>query len=192
MTAARGLDKDRFRGALLGLAAGDAVGTTVEFKPPGTFPPVTDMTGGGPFALPRGAWTDDTSMALCLTESLVDQGVFDPTGHTWSDKPLHPKVLAVAQGSFHSKEPPAIRGGGYIVDALEAALWAQRSTRTFEDGVLAATNLGDDADTTAAIFGQLAGALYGIDAIPARWVDAIVERHEILALADGLYALSRA
>ena len=58
--------KDRFQGALLGLAAGDALGTTVEFEARGSFPPVTDMTGGGPFDLKPGQWTDDTSMALCL------------------------------------------------------------------------------------------------------------------------------
>jgi ADP-ribosylglycohydrolase len=57
---------------------GDAVGTTVEFKPPGSFAPVTDMVGGGPFSLPAGAWTDDTSMALCLAESLVERRGFDP------------------------------------------------------------------------------------------------------------------
>src|SRR5690349_4275252 len=68
----------RARGMLLGLAVGDAVGTTVEFKPPGTFAPVADMVGGGPFALPAGAWTDDTSMALCLAESLVERRGFDP------------------------------------------------------------------------------------------------------------------
>ena len=72
------LDIGRWRGALLGLAVGDAVGTTVEFKPPGTFPLVTDMVGGGPFDLPAGAWTDDTSMALCLAESLVECRGFDP------------------------------------------------------------------------------------------------------------------
>src|SRR4051794_24532331 len=70
--------RDRFRGALVGLAVGDAVGTTVEFKPPGTFEPVKDMVGGGPFDLPAGAWTDDTSMALCLAESLVETRTFDP------------------------------------------------------------------------------------------------------------------
>src|SRR4051794_11593665 len=72
------MELDHFRGALLGLAVGDAVGTTVEFQPPGTFAPVTDMVGGGPFQLPAGAWTDDTSMALCLAESLVECGGFDP------------------------------------------------------------------------------------------------------------------
>jgi ADP-ribosyl-[dinitrogen reductase] hydrolase len=70
--------RDRFRGALLGLAVGDAVGTTVEFMAPGTFPPVREMVGGGPFSLPPGAWTDDTSMALCLAESLVERRTFDP------------------------------------------------------------------------------------------------------------------
>jgi hypothetical protein len=66
------LVRDRYRGALLGLAVGDALGTTVEFKAPGTFPPVTDISGGGHFNLKPGEWTDDTSMALCLAESLID------------------------------------------------------------------------------------------------------------------------
>ena len=72
------MTRERFRGALLGLAVGDAVGTTVEFSAPGTFEPVRDMVGGGPFALPPGAWTDDTSMALCFAESLVERRTFDP------------------------------------------------------------------------------------------------------------------
>ena len=69
--------KDRFLGCLLGLAADDAVGTTVEFRPRGSFEPVVDMVGGGPFRLDPGQWTDDTSMALCLAESLVEVGGFD-------------------------------------------------------------------------------------------------------------------
>jgi ADP-ribosylglycohydrolase len=73
------LNRDRFRGALLGLAVGDAVGTTVEFKRPGSFAPVSDMVGGGQFGLQPGEWTDDTSMALCLAESLIECGGFDPT-----------------------------------------------------------------------------------------------------------------
>jgi len=68
---------ERYSGCLLGLAAGDAVGTTVEFSPRGAFPEVKDMTGGGPFNLPAGAWTDDTSLALCLAASLVEKGKFD-------------------------------------------------------------------------------------------------------------------
>lgn len=61
---------DRYRGALLGLAAADAVGTTLEFRPRGTFAPIDDMEGGGPFGLKAGQWTDDTSMALCLGNHL--------------------------------------------------------------------------------------------------------------------------
>ncbi|MHB8055687.1 MAG: ADP-ribosylglycohydrolase family protein, partial [Candidatus Aminicenantales bacterium] len=68
---------DRFRGCLLGLAVGDAVGTTAEFKGRGTFAPLTDMVGGGPFHLKSGQWTDDTSMALCLASSLVERGGFN-------------------------------------------------------------------------------------------------------------------
>jgi ADP-ribosyl-[dinitrogen reductase] hydrolase len=70
--------RDRAIGALVGLAAGDAVGTTVEFEPPGSFDPLTDMVGGGPFRLERGRWTDDTSMAMCLGESILDTGDLDP------------------------------------------------------------------------------------------------------------------
>ncbi|MFP4017378.1 MAG: ADP-ribosylglycohydrolase family protein, partial [Halanaerobiales bacterium] len=69
--------KDRFAGALIGLAVGDALGTTLEFSTRGSFEPINDMVGGGPFDLEAGQWTDDTSMALCLAESLVEDG-FDP------------------------------------------------------------------------------------------------------------------
>ena len=72
------LVRDRYRGALLGLAVGDALGTTLEFKAPGTFKPITDLVGGGPFGLKPGQWTDDTSMALCLAESLIEKRGFDP------------------------------------------------------------------------------------------------------------------
>ncbi len=66
--------EDRAIGALLGLACGDAVGTTLEFQRPGSFTPIDDMVGGGPFRLEPGQWTDDTSMALCLAESILDTG----------------------------------------------------------------------------------------------------------------------
>src|ERR1044071_3048228 len=69
---------DRVRGCLIGLATGDALGTTLEFKSPGTFKPITDMVGGGPFWLRPGEWTDDTSMALCLAESIIETRGFDP------------------------------------------------------------------------------------------------------------------
>jgi ADP-ribosylglycohydrolase len=279
---------EHFRGALLGLAVGDAVGTTVEFQPPGSFPPVTDMVGGGPFGLPPGAWTDDTSMALCLAESLIECRGFDPVDQLrryvrwyregyWSstgtcfdignatraalerfertgepfpgdadphaagngplmklapvalafandpaaaiahagesartthgapeavdaarafaalllDTPYEPAHPGVAAAVSSTREPPEVRGGGYVVDALEAALWAYRSTSSLEDAILAAVNLGDDADTTAAICGQLAGIRYGVDAIPARWLDRLVMREAIERFADRLFELSR-
>ena len=71
-------ERDRFRGCLLGLAIADAVGTTLEFQSRGSFHPISDMIGGGPFGLTPGEWTDDTSMALCLATSLVETGGFDP------------------------------------------------------------------------------------------------------------------
>ena len=292
---------DRYRGCLLGLACGDAVGTSVEFSPRGSFAPVTDMVGGGPFGLPPGAWTDDTSMALCLATSLVhcrghdardqmaryvnwwqwgylsstgdcfdigmtvraalsrfqhtgdgDAGSTDP--HTagngslmrlapvpmWfapdlaqvramaraSSRTTHaapealdccelyaelllralqgqPKaallaapappgasarVRGIAEGRHVDKPVDAIRGSGYCVDALEAALWCFANTGSFEAAVLAAANLGDDADTTAAIVGQIAGAHYGVGAMPARWREQLVMREEIERLADALLA----
>ena len=76
LAAARGL-RERFLGALLGLALGDAVAAATQFKRPGRFAPVGDLIGGGPFDLPRGAWSDDTAMALCLAESLLERGGFD-------------------------------------------------------------------------------------------------------------------
>jgi ADP-ribosyl-[dinitrogen reductase] hydrolase len=69
--------RDRAVGALVGLAVGDAIGTTVEFRERGTFDPVIDMVGGGPFDLRPGEWTDDTSMALCLADSLIERGRLD-------------------------------------------------------------------------------------------------------------------
>ena len=68
----------RYRGCLLGLVVCDALGTTLEFKTPGSFQPIDDMTGGGPFDLAPGMWTNDTSMALCLAESLIEKKGFDP------------------------------------------------------------------------------------------------------------------
>src|SRR5689334_5432110 len=69
---------DRYRGCLMGLAVGDALGTTLEFNAPGMFEPITEIVGGGPFGLRPGQWTDDTSMALCLAKSLLEKNGFDP------------------------------------------------------------------------------------------------------------------
>ncbi|HSM56832.1 MAG TPA: ADP-ribosylglycohydrolase family protein [Candidatus Sulfomarinibacteraceae bacterium] len=307
-----GLDDERrarFRGCLLGLAAGDAVGTTLEFRSPGAFTPINDMVGGGPFNLAPGQWTDDTSMALCLAESLIIQGRFDaedqmrryvrwyregylssngvcfdigntvrgalqrfekngdpyagstdpysagngsimrlapvvmffaqdaaravemaaessrtthgareavdgcrylaatllgalaglsketilassysPAPNLWVHTPLTPAIAEIAEGSFKRRQPPQIKGSGYVVRSLEAALWAFYHSEDFRQGCLLAANLGDDADTTAAVYGQIAGAYYGEPGIPERWRKQLAMGDAISALADELYA----
>jgi ADP-ribosyl-[dinitrogen reductase] hydrolase len=290
---------DRYRGCLLGLACGDAVGTAVEFRTRGSFTPITDMVGGGPFSLAPGKWTDDTSMALCLAESLLTKGGFDAkdqmgrylnwwqwgylsstgdcfdigmtvrqalisfqatgnplagsldpmaagngslmrlapvalfyypsqsdvvefsmqssftthaapeaveccallglalagalAGKTKSSlrnlravELMEPKVAALGRGEFFEKSRDAIVGSGYSVASLEAALWCFHHTESFEAAVLAATNLGDDADTTAAIAGQLAGAHYGVSGIPDAWLDRLHMRSDIEQMAEAL------
>ena len=93
-----------------------------------------------------------------------------------------------AAGSFKRLEPPEIVGSGYVVKSLEAALWAFNRSETFADGCLMAVNLGDDADTTAAIYGQIAGAFYGIDGIPSGWREKLAEKELISNFASGLHA----
>src|SRR5579871_4743283 len=68
------LTTDRLRGALVGLAVGDALGAAVEFQSPGSFPPVTGFRAGGPHRLEAGEWTDDTSMALAMADSIAQAG----------------------------------------------------------------------------------------------------------------------
>jgi ADP-ribosylglycohydrolase len=112
---------------------------------------------------------------------------FTPVPDLWDREPLHQEVAIVANGSFHMKAPPAIRGTGYVVESVEAALWAFAMTDNFAAGALAAVNLGDDADTTGAIYGQLAGAFYGADAIPDRWRSVISMSDDIDYLAGQLH-----
>lgn len=302
---------DRCRGAVLGLAVGDALGTTLEFHLRDHFPPLTGMIGGGPFELPPGHWTDDTSMTLCLAESLVESNGFDPVdqmrryvrwwreGHNsstgfcfdignttaealrrfeetgepysgdthpgtagngslmriapvalrfacapreavaraadssrtthsaaeavdacrwfasllvgalagiqkarllspdfvpkgvdWQEAPLTPAIESIKGGSFTTKGRSAIKSSGYVVHTLEAALWAFHSTDTFAEGALLAVNLGDDADTVGAVYGQIAGAYYGAEAIPENWRTALHRHDDIVSLADRLEALA--
>jgi len=113
---------------------------------------------------------------------------FSPVPGYWQQHSLTPDIAAVAEGSFKRKEPPAIKGSGYVVESLEAALWAFHKADTFETGALLAVNLGDDADTTGAVYGQIAGAYFGIENIPARWRASIVQADLILGIADMLHA----
>lgn len=303
---------DRYRGCLLGLATGDALGTTLEFEDPGSFKPITDMVGGGPFRLAPGQWTDDTSMALCLAESLVEKKGFDPidqlerylrwwregylssngrcfdigatvsaalhrfsetrqpycgstspnsagngsimrlapvplfyadrpleaiersadssrTTHGaaaavdacryfgallvgavngadkdellserycpipgyWDGNPLAAEIDEVATGSFKRRQPPEIRGTGYVVESLEAALWAFHHSFSYKEGCLLAVNLGDDADTTGAVYGQLAGAFYGEQNVPEPWLATLALRSVIESFAERLMPTSK-
>jgi ADP-ribosylglycohydrolase len=302
---------DRYRGSILGLAVGDALGAPVEFKRPGSFEPVTGMSSGGAFGLRPGQWTDDTSLALCLAESLVETNGFDlidqldryvrwyreghlsstgacfdignttemaltryeatkdpysgPTDPStagngsimrlvsvplayakdfataversgessktthgaleavdscrylggliaasvtgvekteflsnrysqqpgyWTENPLCEKVDAIADGSFKEKSPPEIKGSGYVIDCLEAALWAFYKTDSFREGCLLAVNLGDDADTTGAVYGQLAGAYYGASGIPKDWLQDLTLGSLVQSFADRLYEMA--
>ena len=268
---------------LLGLAVGDALGCTLEFKKPNTFEPITTIVGGGYHKLEAGQWTDDTSMALCLAQSLIDSKGFDardqmlkyckwhdegymsstgecfdignttlkalddfvidgkpystntdessagngsimrlapipmyyyqepqealkyaskssqithanemcvdacrymtgiivgllnreskenvlsplysPVENYFTSQPLCDAIKEVANGSFKTKHPPEIKGTGFVVESLEAALWAFYHEDNFREGALKAVNLGDDADTTGAVYGQIAGSLYDI------------------------------
>ena len=288
------------------------MGAAHEFKPPGSFKPVTDMVGGGPFDLKAGEWTDDTSMALCLAESLIECKGFDPLdqlnrydkwyregymsvigrcfdignttrrsievyertgapysnlsqpelsgngslmrlapvpmayanhpeksveysvkssrtthpaieavdscayfgglivgalngvdkdtllsrrwsplGSTWPENVFCKSVEEITNGSFKQKHPPLIQGSGYVVRCLEAALWAFNHSSNFKKGCLLAVNLGDDTDTTAAVYGQIAGAYYGVGSIPDGWLGKLAWQEKILSYSRELLELSK-
>lgn len=294
---------DRARGCLLGLAVGDALGTTLEFRPRDSYDHITDMVGGGPFGLEPGTWTDDTSMALALAEALLASavhgsafepeeaqrrfvdwwrnGAYSPTGACFdigittsqalgrfeatgdpisgSADPysagngslmrlapvaiwgIHedPSIVArvarrqsatthaapacleacdayslilraailgadfeaaltqahgeygpvigpIIAGSWRGKQRHQISSSGFVAHSLEAALWCVANTDNFDHAVLTAANLGDDADTTAAITGQLAGALYGASSIRKSWLEKLAWRGKIENLARDL------
>ncbi|WNC16059.1 ADP-ribosylglycohydrolase family protein [Brevibacillus brevis] len=299
---------EKYTGSLLGLAIGDALGATLEFCRPGTFEPIQEIVGGGVHDLEPGEWTDDTSMALCLAESLLHAGGFDPhdqmmryvkwyregymsskdhcfdignatrealhtfekngepfsgsrdpwsagngsimrlapvplyyeqdpilalemcarsslTTHAakaavdackylggliigavrgvskdellsefyspvpgyWSTERLAPELSPVAKGSYKKKGASQVKGSGYVVESLEAALWAFHHGSTFEEGLLLAVNLGDDADTTGAVYGQIAGAYYGRSGLPERMIHVIKQREFIESVAERLW-----
>lgn len=293
---------DRARGALLGLAVGDALGTTLEFSRRDSLPRQTEMTGGGPFGLKPGQWTDDTAMALALADSLLAHKGLDPRDLTdrfvdwWRNgrysctgtcfdigattaralarieasgepfsgsvdpeeagngslmrvapvalfalcntaladriaadqsrtthgavqaveacivftrllhrailgvpEPLQPldwtgdpAIATIAAGGWRTKQRQVIRSSGYVVHTLEAALWATGQTRSFEEALVLAVNLGEDADTVGAVTGQIAGAFYGASAIPPRWLECLAWRDRITQTADALLASAKA
>lgn len=289
--------KNKLRGIFYGLAIGDALGAAVEFRHPGSFAPVFDYRGFGPHHLNPGEWTDDTSMALALAESIaVDwnpktqlknylkwyrEGKYSVNGFCFdignttrtalenfekdgrlvadahdnnsgngsimrlgpiaiklhnlpfkevtkyakiSSETTHasPKAIGackllacmlVALSNGESKnqvlaegfaqstgedfngivkeidfnaEPPDIKGSGYVVKSLEAAIWAVRGASSFEESVLRAVNLGEDADTTGAVAGQLAGACWGYNGIPVRFIQGLAKKEMIEDALENL------
>ncbi len=133
---------------------------------------------------------DTCRLTGAMIAALISGSTFDevvaPTFWRWGD--LHPEVARIAAGAWRDKEPPSIRGTGYCVDALEAALWAVAGAENFDGAVLRAANLGDDADTTAAIAGQIAGARWGASSIRPAWREKVVAGDRIASLARGLFA----
>lgn len=290
--------RDRATGALLGLAVGDAVGTTLEFRKRDSSPVLTDMFGGGPFGLKPGQWTDDTAMALAFADSLVEypsldeadlmrrfvewheQGTYSCTGSCfdigittqqalsrwkksgnpiagstdpqtagngslmrlspvavrhWRNRslmrdaaarqsrtthgaaeavdacvafaemladaiegakrsevlrsriePYTGSIQAIVAGSWRGKRRSDIRSTGYVAHSLEASIWSVGRTGSFSEAVLLAANLGEDADTTAAITGQLAGAINGASGIPDSWQSKVAWGPRIRTMADAL------
>ena len=283
LVAARAL-RERFVGTLFGLAVGDAVAAATQFRRAGSFSPVGDLIGGGPFDLPRGAWSDDTAMALCLAESLLECNGFDPrdqvrryarwqqegylscTGQCVGITANTARSLALAKwrrvvfpGSFDPEQldpeplsriapialyylasmettlqqaadsarttcqaPPvldacrqlgramnaalsgqpkariladvkpitdaAARTNTTAATALAAAFWAFSSTDNFRDAVLRAANVGGNSDVVASVCGQLAGAYYGMSAIPPSWRNGLMQKDLIEGYADRLLA----
>lgn len=290
------MSKDRKKGCLYGLAIGDALGAAVEFCPPGSFAPVVGYRGFGPHQLKAGQWTDDTSMALALADSIAygwntkDQlarylnwfqsGAYSVNGECFDigcttrnalyefelneqlisdnseygsgngsimrlapiaikyagklgygdylqessrtthaspqcvsgclalgivlekllsgkDKEtalafepqetvlLHPSVKMVAEGSYRNASY-GIEGSGWVVKSLEASLWAFYKSDSFEEAVLKAVNLGDDADTTGAVTGQLAGAFWGYSGIPQSLIDGLDRKDMIDKYLDPI------
>ena len=113
---------------------------------------------------------------------------WEPLRSLHDRSPLHPEVLEVAEGSFRSRRPPRIRGSGYVVRSLEAALWAFHDAADFRQAVLRAVNLGDDADTTGAVCGQLAGAWSGESGIPPVWLEGLAGKSQIEPILERLLA----
>jgi ADP-ribosyl-[dinitrogen reductase] hydrolase len=132
----------------------------------------------------NGASKDE--LAIRLGESVMDHH-HPPARSNTSDTPLEPVLRERLQRyrvrkDWQARSSDDIRSTGYVVDSLEAALWAFFNTDTFEDGAILAVNLGDDADTVGAIYGGLAGAYYGFEAVPEQWLQDL-RRKDLL---DGV------
>jgi ADP-ribosyl-[dinitrogen reductase] hydrolase len=115
---------------------------------------------------------------------------YSPVPGYWDAHPVGEEIEEIAAGSFKHKDPPQIIGSGYVVKSLEAALWAFHRSGSFREGALMAVNLGNDADTTGAVYGQIAGAYYGYKRIPEEWRSRIAQWKLIESFADRIYRLA--
>ena len=118
-------------------------------------------------------------------------GLFEPIAGCWDTRPLVPEILNIAQGSFREKNPPDIIAGSRSDQCLEASLWAFHRSADFEDGCLLAANLGNDTDTVAAVYGELAGAYYGINSIPKTWLGVLSNIELLTGYAKALFKLAQ-
>jgi len=91
------------------------------------------------------------------------------------------------QSSYQTRAE--VNNSGWAVSTLDAALWAFHSTTSFQDGMLAAVNLGGDSDSIGAVYGQIAGAFHGYDAIPEKWLEKIKDRKKVNSLIESLLEL---
>jgi len=116
---------------------------------------------------------------------------YSPVPGYWEQNPLVSEIDEIAAGSFKHRNPPEIKGTGYVVESLEAALWAFYHSNSFREGCLMAVNLGNDADTTGAVYGQIAGAFYCEQGVPECWRLRLAKRELIESFADELFKLSK-
>ena len=115
-----------------------------------------------------------------------------PNQEYWKRHSLSPEIAEIAAGSFKQKEPSAITDPALWCARLKAVLWAFYRSDSFREGALRAVNLGDDADTTGAIYGQLADAFYCVNSIPEEWISGWRSANSSLRKADALFDLSTA
>ena len=101
---------------------------------------------------------------------------------------IHHGPQDVVPADIASRSEAEVEATGYVLDTFEAALWAFAPRDGFSQIVLRAVNLGDDADTVGAVAGQLAGAAYGLSAVPSAWLEVLAWRDELIAFGRKLYA----
>jgi len=111
---------------------------------------------------------------------------YSPVKDYYLQQPLCDELLSLARGDYREKHEDEVDSTGFVIDALEAALWSFYHTDTYAGGLLKAVNLGGDADTVGAIYGQLAGAYYGFEAIPATWIQGLAWNEKISAICNEL------